>query len=256
MSFEQMTIAEVSRYLEKKEILSISEEEFLRADSRRGVNELLRRFQRRTERNKMEQSRLQKMLREENILWSQGYNAIAGTDEAGRGPLAGPVVAAAVILDREAPLIIGLNDSKKMSKMAREKIFDQIVVSSRCYAIASATRVEIDDLNIHAASLLAMRRALAKLALEPDFVLVDGFKLKDSPLRQKALIGGDGVSLSIAAASVLAKVARDKIMAEMHCKYPAYGFNQNKGYGTAEHREAIAKHGLCPEHRLSFRLTD
>ncbi len=256
MFFEQMTIAEITRYLDQKEELCRQEEELLRADKRRGVADILERYHRRKERKINEEARLQKMLIEEKLLWDQGYKVVAGTDEAGRGPLAGPVVAAAVVLEPDAEPIIGLNDSKKLSKAVREKIFDQIVINTRCYAIASASCREIDQYNIHAASLLAMQRALDKLPLEPDFVLVDGFKIKDCHLRQKALIGGDTVSLSIAAASVLAKVARDKIMFEMHHKYPSYGFIQNKGYGTAEHREAIVKFGPCPEHRRSFRLTD
>lgn len=256
MFFEQMTIAELTRYLEQKEELCPQEEELLRADKRRGVADLLERYYRRKERNNNEEIRLQKMLAEEKLLWNQGYKVVAGTDEAGRGPLAGPVVAAAVVLDPDAEPIIGLNDSKKLSKVAREKIFDQIVINTRSYAIASASCHEIDQCNIHAASLLAMQRALDKLSLKPDFVLVDGFKIKGCQLRQKALISGDTVSLSIAAASVLAKVARDKIMDEMHQKYPSYGFIHNKGYGTAEHREAIVQFGPCPEHRRSFRLTD
>lgn len=256
MSFEQMTIAELARYLELNEDLSPGEEERLRADKRRGAAVLLERYCRRKERVLSESARLEKMLVRERLLWDRGYNAVAGTDEAGRGPLAGPVVAAAVILDPETAPITGLNDSKKLSRAAREKIFDQIVINARCYAIASASCHEIDHYNIHEASLLAMSRALSRLSPEPDYVLVDGFIIKGCPYRQKAIIGGDALSLSIAAASVLAKVARDKIMAVMHDKYPSYGFDRNKGYGTFDHREAIARFGPCPEHRRSFRLTE
>ncbi len=254
MNIKQMTISQLAGYLESKEELSPREVALLKADGRLGAAALLERFNRRKKRAAAEENRLYKMLAEERTLWEQGFSAVAGTDEAGRGPLAGPVLAAAVILEPEAASITGLNDSKMLSREARERLFDQIVVTARCYAIASATCQEIDRLNIHAASLLAMRRALEKLALKPDFVLVDGFKIRDCLFRQKAITGGDGLSLSIAAASVLAKVARDKIMAEMHEKYPCYGFDRNKGYATFDHFEAIARHGPCPEHRRSFRL--
>ncbi len=253
MSFERMTIAELAEYLDRKEELGPEEEAALRTDSRRGAVALLERFYRRRSKRLKEESRLQKMLAEEKYLWEQGFASIAGVDEAGRGPLAGPVVAAAVIFS-PGTVIAGLNDSKQLSRLQRERIFDQIVYKALCYAIASATCEEIDRINIHAASMLAMRRALEKLSLTPDYVLVDGFKIGDCPVRQKALKGGDSLSLSIAAASVLAKVARDSIMAELHRQYPGYDFDRNKGYGTVEHRQALAERGPCPEHRRSFRL--
>ncbi len=256
MSFDQMTIAELAKYLNQREDLCPQEEEILSRDKRRGVAVLLARYNRQKEKKQNEEVRLQKMLFEEKSLWVRGYKLVAGVDEAGRGPLAGPVVAAAVILGPEAPLITGLNDSKKLSKAARELLFEQIVINVSCYAIASASCREIDHYNIHAASILAMKRALEKLALKPEYVLVDGFKIKDCPFSQKAVVGGDARSLSIAAASVLAKVSRDKIMADIHDKYPSYGFIRNKGYGTLDHREAIVNFGPCPEHRRSFRLTD
>ncbi len=256
MSFDQMTIAELAKYLSQKEDLCPQEEELLERDKRHGAAVLLAKYHRRKEKKIKEEARLQKMMAEENTLWARGYKMVAGVDEAGRGPLAGPVVAAAVILDPEAPLITGLNDSKKLSKAARELLFEQIVINTHSYAIASASCREIDQHNIHAASMLAMKRALQKLPLKPDYVLIDGFKIKNCPFSQKAVIGGDARSLSIAAASVLAKVARDKIMADIHNRYPSYGFIKNSGYGTYEHRDAIGKFGLCPEHRRSFRLTD
>ncbi len=253
MPFERMTIEELAEYLELKEKLSPEEEAALRADKRRGTAVLLERFYRRRDRYLKEVSRLQKMLVEENILWENGFTAVAGVDEAGRGPLAGPVVAAAVIFS-PGTAIPGLNDSKQLSSMERARIFDQIVYNAHCYAIASASREEIDRFNIHTASILAMRRALQRLTSPPDYVLVDGFKIRDCVIRQKAIKGGDCLSLSIAAASVLAKVARDGIMAELHRRHPRYGFDRNKGYGTAEHRQALADHGPCSEHRRSFRL--
>ncbi len=254
MIFEKMTIPEIKAYLASQEKLCARDEELLRADQRQGVFNLLRSYQRRKQRNSAEEARLQKMLIEENYLLEQGFKVVAGTDEAGRGPLAGPVVAAAVVLDPFNLTISGLNDSKKLSKKMREKLFEQIVINARSYAIASASRAEIDQHNIHAASFLAMNRALVKLSPEPDFILVDGFMIKGCPFRQKAIKGGDALSMSIAAASVLAKVARDKIMDDLHEKYSQYGFNQNKGYGTEEHRQALKQFGPCPEHRRSFRL--
>ncbi len=256
MTFDKMTIAEIKAYLAEKAELCPHDEELLSADHRKGVVDLLQSYQRRKQRVTAEIARLQKMLELENNLMEKGYNFIAGTDEAGRGPLAGPVVAAAVVLDPENCSIAGLNDSKKLARASRERLFDQIIFSARSYAIASASREEIDRHNIHAASFIAMNRALTKLSIEPDFVLVDGFAIKGCPFRQKAVKGGDALSLSIAAASVLAKVARDKIMDDLHDKYSHYGFNQNKGYGTEEHRQAIQHYGPCPEHRRSFRLAD
>lgn len=253
MLFERMTIAEIAEYLDRKEELGPEEEASLRTDSRRGAADLLGRFYRRKDKRLQEETRLQKMLAEEKNLWEKGFTAVAGVDEAGRGPLAGPVVAAAVIFS-PGTLITGLNDSKQLSRPARERIFDQVVYNALCYSIASASCEEIDRLNIHAASLLAMRRALEKLPFSPDYILVDGFKIQDSPFKQKAIKGGDCLSLSIAAASVLAKVSRDAIMADLHRKYPFYDFIRNKGYGTPEHQQALLEHGPCPEHRRSFRL--
>lgn len=255
MTFEKMTISEIKAYLVQQEELCDREVELLRADQRQGVANLLQSYQRRKKRALVEAARLQKMLDHENNLLEQGFKIIAGTDEAGRGPFAGPVVAAAVILDPVNWSIFGLNDSKKLAKASREKLFEQIVLNARSYAIASASRAEIDQHNIHAASLLAMNRALVKLSIEPDYVLVDGFAIKGCPFRQKAIKGGDALSMSIAAASVLAKVARDRIMDDLHEKYPQYGFKQNKGYGTEGHRQALEHFGPCPEHRRSFRIT-
>lgn len=190
---------------------------------------------------------------EENYYWDQGLLNLAGLDEAGRGPLAGPVVAAAVVLE-PGTVIQHLNDSKQLSVKRREQLFEEIIFRSKSYGIGSASSVEIDQLNIHCASLLAMQRALDKIKPEPDFILVDGFPLPGSSCGQKAIIGGDARSLTIAAASVLAKVSRDRIMQRLHEKYPNYAFNRNMGYGTVEHRQAISKFGLTPEHRKSFQL--
>ncbi len=253
MSLDRMTLAELAAFLNGRENLSSAEEELLKRDCRRGAAELLERYHRRMEARFKEEERLQKMFFEEENLWSRGFNAVAGVDESGRGPLAGPVVAAAVILDRDC-LIDRLNDSKQLSISTREKIFDQIVVSARCYGLGSASSKEIDRLNIHEASMLAMKRALKTLSIQPDYVLVDGYAIRHCPFKQKAITGGDALSLSIAAASVLAKVSRDRIMINLHRQYPAYGFDRHMGYGTEEHRRALSRCGPCPAHRRSFKL--
>ena len=177
---------------------------------------------------------------------------IAGVDEAGRGPLAGPVVAAAVILDDRKP-IQGLADSKKLSAKRREGLFDEIRDKALCCSIAQASVQEIDQLNILQATLLAMRRAVVGLRLPPRLVLVDGNRLPVLEMRAEAIVKGDATVPAISAASILAKVSRDRWCADYHQLFPYYGFAQHKGYGTAEHLAALRQHGPCPEHRRSFR---
>lgn len=176
---------------------------------------------------------------------------IAGVDEAGRGPLAGPVVAAAVILDDLHP-IAGLNDSKKLTALKREKLFDEIRAKALCCSIAQASVDEIDRLNILQATLLAMRRAVEGLRLKPSKVLVDGNRLPVLDVMAEAIVKGDATVPAISAASILAKVTRDRWCAELDAQYPQYGFLGHKGYGTAEHLEALRTHGACPEHRKTF----
>ena len=177
---------------------------------------------------------------------------VAGVDEAGRGPLAGPVVAAAVILDQRQP-IKGLADSKKLTALRREKLFDEIRAKALCCSIAQASVEEIDRLNILQATLLAMRRAVEGLRLKPNKVLVDGNRLPDIGLPAQAIVGGDALVPAISAASILAKVHRDRWCLELDQLYPQYGFAKHKGYGTAAHLAALRAHGPCAEHRISFR---
>jgi ribonuclease HII len=182
---------------------------------------------------------------------SQGLWPLAGIDEVGRGPLAGPVVAAAVILDPQA-VPAGLDDSKKLSAARREELFAIIAESALAIGIASVTAAEIDAINIRQATLLAMRRAVAALPVQPAGVLVDG---NDPPVLAcpcEAVIGGDAQIASIAAASIIAKVTRDAMMARLCQLYPVYGFSAHAGYGTPQHRAALQAHGPCPEHRFSF----
>ena len=180
-----------------------------------------------------------------------GYTNICGVDEAGRGPLAGPVCAAAVILpaDIEIP---GLNDSKKLTDKKRRELFPIICESAIAYGIAFADHSEIDEINILQATYLAMERAINKLNIKPDFALIDGNRATDFGVPVETVVGGDGRSASIAAASVLAKVTRDDYMLKMAENYPQYGFNIHKGYGTKAHYAALAENGPCPIHRMTF----
>lgn len=181
---------------------------------------------------------------------------VAGVDEAGRGPLAGPVVAAAVILDPARP-IDGLDDSKKLSETKRDELADRIRERALAWSVAAADRAEIDSLNILAATMLAMRRAVESLTTRPSGVAVDGNRLPDLQfddylLNGEAIVGGDGKVASISAASILAKTSRDSIMVQLDDVYPEYGFAQHKGYGTPQHLESLRKHGPCDQHRRSF----
>jgi len=187
----------------------------------------------------------------ENEYKARGYNIICGIDEAGRGPLAGPVYAAAVILPPDC-VIDGLNDSKKLTEKKREKLFDEIKEKALAYGIASADEKEIDEINILNATFLAMKRAVDSLSVKPDLALVDGNQKPHTGIEEVAVVKGDAKSMSIAAASVLAKVSRDRFMLETAKKYPQYEFERHKGYGTKLHYEKIAQYGVCEIHRRTF----
>ena len=187
----------------------------------------------------------------ENLKYAEGYTAVCGTDEAGRGPLCGPVVAAAVILPRDTE-IEGLNDSKKLTEKKREKLFDVIKEVAIAYGIAEATPAEIDEYNILNASMLAMRRAVEMLKVPADFVLIDGNCSRGFTVPTRTVVKGDSISASIAAASILAKVTRDRGCIELDAAYPEYGIAKHKGYPTKDHMDAVRKHGPSPIHRRSF----
>ena len=187
----------------------------------------------------------------ENSLYSEGYKMICGVDEAGRGPLAGPVCAAAVILPKGL-VLPGLNDSKKLTDKKRRELFPIIKEQAIAYGIGLASHEEIDEINILQATYLAMERAIAQLEGKADFALIDGNRAKDFGLPVRTVVKGDSLSASIAAASVLAKVTRDDIMLEMAEKYPEYGFEVHKGYGTKAHYEALRNHGHSSIHRMTF----
>jgi len=187
----------------------------------------------------------------EQKYYSQGVQYICGVDEAGRGPLAGPVCAAAVILPPEID-IPGLDDSKKLSDKRRRELFPLIKEKALAYGIAFADEKEIDEINILQATFLAMERAIAQLKIKPDFALIDGNREKDFGVPVETVVHGDSRSASIAAASILAKVTRDDVMLEMADKYPGYGFEIHKGYGTKAHYAALQEQGPCPIHRMTF----
>lgn len=215
------------------------------------------------ERLEKQKTRLEEMLSFERELWSAGKAFIAGVDEVGRGPLAGPVVTAAVILPRELgassaeasrlrELLLGVDDSKKLSPKQRDRLFDQIKEAAVCWAVGRREPQRIDEINILEATKEAMADAIVALPVKPDHVLIDAVSLKSLRIPQTAIIKGDARSISIAAASILAKVTRDREMVEMAKIWPGYAFESNKGYGTAAHYEGLAALGPCPIHRKTF----
>ena len=187
----------------------------------------------------------------EDSLYGKGAQVICGVDEAGRGPLAGPVCAAAVILPKHLE-IPGLNDSKKLTDKRRRELYPVIMQNALAYGIAFADHREIDEINILQATYLAMERALLQLTVKPDVVLIDGNRAKDFGIPVQTVVHGDSLSANIAAASILAKVTRDNVMLEMAERYPQYKFEVHKGYGTKAHYEAITQYGPCPIHRMTF----
>lgn len=225
--------------------------EALLADPRRGAQALARRIETRRQRNRAEGQRLRQLLKFETDLWEQGLARIAGVDEAGAGPLAGPVVAAACVLPRDFRPF-GIDDSKKLDRSERDALEAQIKQGALAWSVAQTEVEEIDRINIYRASLLAMRRAVEGLPFRPDFLLVDARTVPETTIPQRGIIHGDALSMSIAAASILAKTSRDRLMEELARTYPGYGFEVHKGYGTPEHSAALKRLGACPIHRRSF----
>ena len=230
------------------EILSAMEK-----DPRAGVRSLAARIKRKLAAITLEKLRLGNLCLYEDKLWKRGFTRIAGLDEAGVGPLAGPVVAAAVIFP-PGLTIPGVNDSKKLTPKRREELALAIKKNAISWAIGKASPVEIDEINIYQASLLAMRRAAEKLLPAPDHLLIDARRLETIHLPQSSIIRGDSVSFTIAAASILAKTCRDQLMLDLDREYPEYGFIKHKGYPTLSHREALLRLGPSPAHRRSFSL--
>ncbi len=239
------------RYVVEGRPLEASVEAALRADPRAGAQAILQAVARRRRDRRSEGQRLRKLLRYESALWAQGLVHVAGIDEAGMSPLAGPVAAAAVIWAPGARLR-EVDDSKKLDAQARERLAVAIKRECAGWAVGFAEVEEIDRLNIYWAGLLAMQRAVLALGITPQHLLLDARKLKQLDIPQQAIIKGDQKSLSIAAASILAQTARDARMRELDATYPGYGFAQHKGYPVREHVQAIERLGCCPVHRRSF----
>ena len=219
-------------------------------DQRSGVQKAIEKRKRAIQAELDEELRLEQMLRYEKELYKTGFRAIAGIDEVGRGPLAGPVVAAAVILPPGCK-IKGLNDSKKIPKKKHQEIYQAVLDKALAVGIGLIDNEIIDQVNIYEATKLAMKEALSKLSLKPDYLLIDAMKL-DIDIPQESIIKGDANSLSIAAASIVAKVTRDKLMADYDKEYPGYDFAQNAGYGTKSHLQGLERHGVTPIHRKTF----
>ena len=244
------TIKEVKERLAMIDELDHPLFEELILDGRAGVQAAISKRKHELQKRVDEDLRLEKMLAYENELYAQGIDLIAGVDEVGRGPLAGPVVAAAVILPK-ACKIPGLNDSKKIPKSKHKEIYEDVLQNAIAIGIGVKDNQVIDQVNIYEATKLAMMEAIGQLEPQPQHLLIDAMKL-DLPISQTSIIKGDANSLSIAAASIVAKVTRDQMMEEFDCEYPGYDFTQNAGYGTANHLAGLHKLGVTPIHRRSF----
>lgn len=225
----------------------------METDKRKGVQRLLERFKREEQERREKLEKAQRMIEEESKLWSRGYQWVGGVDEAGRGPLAGPVVAACVILPK-GMILDGVDDSKKLTPQRREELFHLIMDKALAVGIGWVGPKRIDEINILNATFEAMYQAVESCEIKPDYLLLDAVHLKNCGIPQMSLVHGDARSQSIAAASIIAKVTRDREMLIWHEKYPEYGFNKHKAYGTAEHIRAIQEFGLSPIHRRSFCL--
>lgn len=223
----------------------------LRENQELNLDRLIEKYLKKEDSFKKEKVRFNNMCKYESEAYKKGFKYIAGIDEAGRGPLAGPVVAAVVILP-ENIFINNLKDSKKLSPKQRDELYEQIKNKALAFEIGMADEKSIDDINIFNATKKAMEQAVNSLKLKPDILLIDAMKLDNLNISQISITKGDNLSISIAAASIIAKVTRDRIIEEYDNIYPQYGFAKHKGYGTKEHIEAIKKYGICPIHRISF----
>jgi len=252
MKFNELSIEEIrTQFFHGEQPLTAQFLNKLSRDPRQGVRKMCELLKKRYEKERAERLRIQNLLNFERLLWKSGIRAIAGVDEVGVGPLAGPVVAAAVIFPSDIELA-GVDDSKRLDSEQRLKLEIAIRQAATAIGIGAAEVGEIDSLNIYHAALLAMRRAVEKLSLKPEHVLVDARTIPDLDIPQNAFNKGDGMNFSIAAASIIAKTHRDRLMEELEKQYPGYGFAQHKGYGTPEHQNAIRELGPSPIHRLSY----
>ncbi len=239
------------RYVVDERPMPAEVQRALEGDPRAGARQILAAVARRRKKNRAEGQRLRRMLRHERALYASGVRLLAGVDEVGMSPLAGPVVSAAVILPRGFRLK-GVDDSKKLDRATRERLAEVIRREAIAYAIGSVSPEEIDRINIYHAGLLSMRRAIEGLPEAPDHVLIDARRLEQVPIPQTPIIHGDAESFTIAAASIVAKVHRDALMAELDARYPGYGLARHKGYPVREHQDALMRLGVTPIHRRSF----
>lgn len=247
----EMTIKSIKTRLEADVDITDAFLDRLRQDPRKGVEKLVKSWERKQEKQAELMAAFITRSQYEKNLHQKGYQFIAGIDEVGRGPLAGPVVASAVILPADCQLI-ELNDSKQLSKAKRESLFDQINEQAISVGVGIVDEKQIDVLNIYQATKLAMKQAVEQLSPAPDYLLLDAMVLESIKLPQEKLIKGDSKSISIAAASIIAKVTRDRLMVDYDVKYPGYGFAQNAGYGTKAHLDGLKKQGPCEIHRKTF----
>lgn len=250
-SISNLTVKQVKKKIDQ---LTLGEAEeliiVLEADKRKSINRLAKKIEKEIEAVNKEKERIKKLWSYEKEI-TANYQYVAGIDEVGRGPLAGPVVCAAVILPKDIELI-GINDSKKVKKEDRERLFDEINEKAIAVGIGICNEKIIDDINILEATKVGMKKAIEDLDQKPEFLLIDALTLDDVPIKQEGIIKGDSKSVSIAAASIIAKVTRDRMMYTYNEKYPDYGFLTNVGYGTKEHRDALKAIGPTPIHRKSF----
>lgn len=250
MNLSELTVEKIAKMIEDD---TPSEEllEALKTDKRSSVQKLVDKYRRMKEAESRLKERSEQLLMYERKLWNEGYELVGGIDEAGRGPLAGPVVAACVILPKEL-IIAGVDDSKKLTPAKREFLYDEIYEKAISIGVGIVDNERIDEINIFNATKEAMQQAVTRCRIRPDYLLIDAVSLDSLPVPQLPVIGGDSKSQLIAAASIIAKVTRDRMMHEYSALYPGYGFDKHKGYCTAEHRAAIEKLGLSPLHRRSF----
>lgn len=244
------TIAELKQMFQTMEVTETFIKQ-LKDDPRKGVQRLIESYERNKAKKALLKKQFSNMLTYEQRLWKEGFNYVAGVDEAGRGPLAGPVVAAAVILPDDFTLL-GINDSKALTTEERQLFYEKIKENAIAYHISYVHADLIDQLNILEATKRAMVEALVNLQPRPNIALIDAVNLQQSPIKTDTIIKGDEKSVTIAAASILAKVSRDHYMTNIHEKYPEYNFHRHKGYGTREHLKQLKRHGISPIHRCSF----
>ncbi|WP_054635299.1 ribonuclease HII [Thalassobacillus sp. C254] len=248
---KRLSIAQIKEELFQERAPSAEFLDQLAEDERKGVQQVVKRYEQKRKKEQQMLEEYERMNKYEEKLIKEGYQAVAGIDEVGRGPLAGPVTAAAVILGHQEEKLLGLTDSKILSEAKREYYYEKIMDQAEAVGVVHIPADKIDKVNIYQATKIAMVEAVQKLSIKADHLLIDAMNLP-LPVPQTSIVKGDANSLSIAAASVIAKVTRDRLMQDIHQEYPQYGFSRNAGYGTREHIEAMRTYGITRYHRKSF----